>query len=68
MVGSRSPSPHFALQSLGAPDNTDFHRESFGLFWPAQHAGDTPFGGTLAAAADLPRPSAEEASPGNPDL
>jgi hypothetical protein len=68
VVGSRSPDPHFALQTTGAPDNTDFHRVSFGLSRPAQHAGDTPCGGATAAAADLPRPSAEEASPDNPDL
>jgi len=68
VVGSRSPDPQFALQTTGAPDITDFHRGSFGPSWPAQHAGDTPFGGATAAAADFPRPSAEEASPDNPDL
>jgi len=58
VVGSRSPDPQFALQTIGAPDNTGFNRDSFGLSRPVQHAGDTPCGGATAAAADLLRPSA----------
>jgi hypothetical protein len=42
VVGSRMPGPHFALRTADAPDITDFHRESFGLFRPAQRTVDTP--------------------------
>jgi hypothetical protein len=42
MVGSRAPGRHFALRTAGAPDSTDFHRDSFSLSRPAQRTVDTP--------------------------
>jgi hypothetical protein len=52
-----------AVRAAGSPPpgNTEFCRESFGPYEPAQHYGQHL--GVTAAAADLLRPSAEEASP-----
>jgi hypothetical protein len=40
-VGSWAWAPHFALRATHAPGLTGFHRDSFGLLRPAQHAVDT---------------------------